>query len=286
MALVLVFVSNGAVVAGDVRRMPPFEGLHRLLVDADDHRVLRRVEIKVADRLRLRQEVRILAVQPLRDVVGADLFEAQDAADLAGAQAVASLGRQDIGQRAVGPHVPEPHDFVIGPLAGQPHHLTSNRQRHRRWPTAACGVVQRLERRRALEPGLPFAHRARRPADGARDLLGPAPFMRLQHDPGALDHQVDIAPSPHELLELAQQAALDMETTRAWSAWHTMSIDLALPFIPETRIELRACCQYSFFKASFEGSQPLTRHAHLASRGLLRHASHVSHHEDGTQIDR
>jgi hypothetical protein len=44
---------------------------------------------------------------------------------------------------------------------------------------------------------------------------------------------VDIAPSPDELLELAQQAALDMETTWAWSAWHAISIDLALRLFPK-----------------------------------------------------
>jgi hypothetical protein len=44
---------------------------------------------------------------------------------------------------------------------------------------------------------------------------------------------VDIAPSPHELLELAQKVALNMETTRAWSAWHAMSIDLALRLFPK-----------------------------------------------------
>jgi hypothetical protein len=57
--------------------------------------------------------------------------------------------------------------------------------------------------------------------------------MCLQHDPSALDHQVDIAPSPDDLLELAQQAALDMETAWAWSAWHAMSIDLAGRLFPK-----------------------------------------------------
>ena len=117
---VLVFIPDRAV-ASDVRRMSSLESLHGLLVDAHDHRALRRIEVEVADSLRLRQEVRVLAVQPLRDVMRTDLLEPEDAPDLAGAQAVAGLGRQNVGQRAVGPHVPEPHDLVIGTLAGQPH---------------------------------------------------------------------------------------------------------------------------------------------------------------------
>lgn len=59
-----------------------------------------------------------------------------------------------------------------------------------------------------------------------------APFTRLQHNPSALDHQVDIALPAHELLKLAQQAALNLETTWAWSAWHAMSIDLTLRLFP------------------------------------------------------
>ncbi len=240
--LVLVFVSNGAVVAGDVSWVAPFEGLHRLLVDADHYCVLRRVEIKVADRLRLGQEVWIFAVQPLGNMVRADLFETKDATDLARAEAVSRLGRQDIRQRTVRPHVPESHDFVIRPLACQPHQLTPNRQRHRRRPAAAGGIFQRRQRRGAFEPSLPLSDRAPSPAYGSGDLLGPAPVMRIQHDPGALDDQVDVAPSPHQLFELAKQVAVDTETTRDWATWHTLSIDLASRLFPETRIGLRACC--------------------------------------------
>ena len=32
----------------------------------------------------------------------------------------------------------------------------------------------------------------------------------------------DSAPPPHELFELTQQAALNMETTWAWPAWHSV----------------------------------------------------------------
>jgi hypothetical protein len=57
--------------------------------------------------------------------------------------------------------------------------------------------------------------------------------MSLQHYPGTLDYQMDIAPPPHELFELAKQVALDMETTGAWSAWHALSIGLAPRLFPK-----------------------------------------------------
>ena len=64
--------------------------------------------------------------------------------------------------------------------------------------------------------------------------------MSVQHDPRTLNNQMDVAATPNELLELAKQVALDVETTREWAAWHTLSIDLAFGLFPETRIELRA----------------------------------------------
>jgi len=57
--------------------------------------------------------------------------------------------------------------------------------------------------------------------------------MRVQHDPGALNNQMDVAAAPNELLELAKQVALDAETTRAWATWHTLSIDLAFGLFPK-----------------------------------------------------
>jgi hypothetical protein len=57
--------------------------------------------------------------------------------------------------------------------------------------------------------------------------------MRQQHDPGALDDQMYVAPPPHELLELAQQVALDVKSTWAWSAWHPLSIPPALRLFPK-----------------------------------------------------
>lgn len=64
--------------------------------------------------------------------------------------------------------------------------------------------------------------------------------MRVQHDPRTLNDQMDVAATPHELLQLAKQVALDGETTREWAAWHILSIDLAFGLFPENRIELRA----------------------------------------------
>lgn len=238
-SLVLVLVTDGAVVARDVRRVPPLEGLHGLLVDADHDLACGWVQIEVADGLRLRQEVWIFRVQPLRHVVRTDLLEAKDPADLAGAEAIPGLGGQYVREPGVGPDVPEPHDLVIRPFAGQPHQLTPNRQRHRRRPTAARGIVQRFQRRHGLEPSLPLSHRARRPPHDAGDLLGPVAGIRQHHDPGALDDQVDVAPAPHELLELAQQVALNVESTWLWSSWHAISIYLMRRLFPKTRIELR-----------------------------------------------
>jgi len=57
--------------------------------------------------------------------------------------------------------------------------------------------------------------------------------MRQQDDSGALDDKMNVAPPPHECLELAQQVALDVESTWAWSAWHTLSIDAALCLFPK-----------------------------------------------------
>jgi hypothetical protein len=55
----------------------------------------------------------------------------------------------------------------------------------------------------------------------------------MQHDPGALDDQMDVAPSPNELFELPKQIAMKVKTTGAGSAWHTLSIDLALRLFPK-----------------------------------------------------
>ena len=44
---------------------------------------------------------------------------------------------------------------------------------------------------------------------------------------------MDIAPAPHELLELADQLTLDVESTGAWSAWHPLSIGAALRLFPK-----------------------------------------------------
>ena len=57
--------------------------------------------------------------------------------------------------------------------------------------------------------------------------------MTMQHDPGALDDQMDVAPSPNELFELPKQIAMKVKTTGAGSAWHTLSIDLALRLFPK-----------------------------------------------------
>jgi hypothetical protein len=129
---------------------------------------------------------------------------------------------------------------VIRPFASQPHQLTANRQRHRRRPPASGGVFQRLQRRIVLESGFPLPHRPVRPSDRSSDLLGPSPFMRVQHDPGTLNDQMNVATTPHELLQLAEQVTLDTERTRARTARHTLSIDFAFGLFPETRIELRA----------------------------------------------
>jgi hypothetical protein len=57
--------------------------------------------------------------------------------------------------------------------------------------------------------------------------------MRQHNDSSALDDQMDVAPPPQELLELAQQVALDVDSTWAWSAWHAMSIGAALRLFPK-----------------------------------------------------
>ena len=235
MALVLILVSNGTVDAGHVRRVSSFKGLHRLLVDADDDFALRWIEGRGSQTaFALGRKSGSAQVQPLRDVMpGGFLLEAEDAADLAGAEAVPGLGRQDIRQRGVRPHIPEPHDLVVRSFAGQAHQLTANRQRHPRRSTTACRVLQRLQRRCAVKSSLPLPHSARRPSHRAGDLFGPAPFMTMQHDPGALDDQMDVAPSPNELFELPKQIAMKVKTTGAGSAWHTLSIDLALRLFPK-----------------------------------------------------
>src|SRR5882757_10112491 len=278
---VLVLVSNGAVVARDVGRMPPLESLHGLLVDADDDRVPGWVEIEVADSLRLWQELRIFAVQPLRYVVGTDLLEAEDPADLAGAEAAPRLGRKHVGQRGVGPHVPEAHDLVIRPLAGQPDQLTTDRQRHRRRPATSRRIAQCLQRGVALEPSLPFPHRARRPADRTRDLLAPLAFMRQQSNSRPLDDQMDVAPPPHELLELAQQVALDVESTWAWSAWHALSIHAALRLFPKPGTNFGLVVLVKRDVGDGEGGR-----TGAATVGAQRRAQLPLHGDDGARIDR
>src|ERR1041384_1615631 len=66
------------------------------------------------------------------------------------------------------------------------------------------------------------ARRGAPPASSA-DKNVPAPRKARREAP----------PPPHELLELAQQVALDVDSTWAWSSWHALSIDAALRLFPK-----------------------------------------------------
>lgn len=57
--------------------------------------------------------------------------------------------------------------------------------------------------------------------------------MRVQHDPGTLNDQMNVATTPHKLLQLAEQVTLDTERTRARTARQTLSIDLAFGLFPK-----------------------------------------------------
>jgi hypothetical protein len=56
--------------------------------------------------------------------------------------------------------------------------------------------------------------------------------MSLQHYPGSLDDQMDVATTPNETLDLAKQRAPDMETMWTWASRHALSIDLARNIFP------------------------------------------------------
>ena len=56
--------------------------------------------------------------------------------------------------------------------------------------------------------------------------------MSLQHYPGSLDDQMDVATTPNEMLDLAKQRAPDMETMWTWASRHPLSIALTRNIFP------------------------------------------------------
>ncbi len=131
-------------------------------------------------------EVGIRAVEPQAHAMGAEVLDAQDAADLALADAPAGIPPQALAERGVCPDVPQRD---LGWVVARHHHqLTTDFDGDRLGPPAPLAIVESGARAACSEAVAPFTHRLLGEAEGARDLGVALPCRRCQYDAGAV-HQ-------------------------------------------------------------------------------------------------
>jgi hypothetical protein len=140
-------VANRGVARIDARRVFSLEHLQRLLVDTDDDRVFRRMQIQPTPALGFRQKLRVFALEPLPDAMRPQVLEAQNAADLAGTDRVTGAFDQRLGQRLVCPDVAERCGglHAVGPRARELHQLTPSRNRDPCGATGTRSILESLE---------------------------------------------------------------------------------------------------------------------------------------------
>jgi hypothetical protein len=94
---VLELVADDATMT-HVDRVTARQRLHRLLVDAHDDSVLRRVPVKAADPRDLHSKVRIRGMKPVADTVRAPATRSQHASDRTAAYVLAPACVQGVGE--------------------------------------------------------------------------------------------------------------------------------------------------------------------------------------------
>ena len=143
MSDVFVFVSHPPIAVTHMGLMDSLDGLHGLLVHAQQRGSGGRREVKLADSSGFLLEVRVRAMHPHPNTVRPKIFEAQDSSYLGFAQPMARCLSHRISQGLVRPNLSKRGDVVVGAFTGKLNQSAT----HIQWnPRGASRSVRVFER--------------------------------------------------------------------------------------------------------------------------------------------
>ena len=239
---VFVLVADRPIARVDARGVFPPQHLHRLFVYAHDHRILRRAKVESTNPLGLREELGVLALEPLPNPMWPQILEPKDAADFAHADPMTSTLGQRVGKRSVCPDIAKRRRCIVavGPRTCELHQLAANRDGDQRRSSRPRRILERRYLWRDGEPRPPLAHVARRAAKPASDLLGAEALTSHKHNVRSLNENMWCAIPAYQQLQLTPRASGNLQRRRGWAASHASSTRGVNELFPESRIELPA----------------------------------------------
>lgn len=158
-ALVLEFVAHGGIGCA-MRRILSRQDLHGLFIDAEDHGVFRRLEVKLADAADFRREFRVRAVEPRPDAMRAKAFGAEHALHRGAADHDSGAREKLVRECLLRPYRSDGRCIVRRTVACQRDDFATRLNRDLRRSPRSWSIEELFEARPFAPPRAPLAYRA------------------------------------------------------------------------------------------------------------------------------